>query len=43
MVFCFLTVRGQIEVADTSQVTSLGAFGVGNLGVYQFGSWYNKY
>ena len=38
MVFCFLTVRGQIEVTDTSQVTSLGALGVGNLGVYQFGT-----
>ena len=38
MIFCFLTIRGQIEVTDTSQVTSLGALGVGTLGVYQFGT-----
>ena len=38
MIFCFLTIRGQIEVADTSEVTSLGALGVGTLGVYQFGT-----
>ena len=38
MIFCFLTIRGQLEVTDTSQVTSLGALGVGTLGVYQFGT-----
>ena len=41
MIFCFVTVRGQLQESDTSEITSLGALGVGNLGIYEFGTWYN--
>ncbi len=38
MIFCFLTVRGQIQISGTTDVTSLGSLGVGTLGIYQFGT-----
>ncbi len=38
MIFCFVTVRGQLQESDTSEITSLGALGVGNLGIYEFGT-----
>ena len=36
MVFCTIQVRGQRQ-ANTSEVSSLGTLGVGDLGVYRFG------
>jgi hypothetical protein len=38
MVFCFLTVRGQLQDTASQEVTSLSALGVGNLGIYEFGT-----
>ena len=38
MIFCFLTIRGQIQISGTTDVTSLGSLGVGTLGIYQFGT-----
>ena len=35
--FCTITVRGQRQSTTTSEVSSLGSLGVGQLGVYQFG------
>ena len=37
MVFCFITIRGQIQAGETSSVSSLAALGVGELGIYEFG------
>ena len=37
MVFCTIQIRGQRQNTNTSEVSSLGALGVGQLGVYQFG------
>ena len=36
MVFCTIQVRGQRQ-ANTSEVSSLGTLGVGDLGIYRFG------
>ena len=38
MVFCFLTVRGQLQDTASQEVTSLSALGVGTLGIYEFGT-----
>ena len=37
MVFCTIQVRGQRQAAGTGEVTSLGALGIGRLGVHRFG------
>ena len=37
MVFCTIQIRGQRQNIDTSEVSSLGSLGVGQLGVYEFG------
>jgi len=37
MVFCTIQIRGQRQNTNTSEVSSLGSLGVGQLGVYQFG------
>jgi len=37
MVFCTIQIRGQRQNVDTSEVSSLGSLGVGQLGVYRFG------
>lgn len=37
MVFCTIQIRGQRQNVDTSEVSSLGSLGIGQLGVYQFG------
>ena len=37
-VFCTIQVRGQQITNTLSEVTSLGVMGVGELGVYEFGS-----
>ena len=37
MVFCTIQVRGQRQAAGTGEITSLGALGIGRLGVHQFG------
>ena len=38
MVFCFVTVRGQLQDTASQEITSLSALGVGNLGIYEFGT-----
>ena len=37
MVFCTIQIRGQRQNIDTSEVSSLGSLGVGQLGIYEFG------
>ena len=37
MVFCTIQVRGQRQASATGEVTSLGALGIGRLGIHQFG------
>ena len=37
MVFCTIQIRGQRQNTNTSEVSSLGSLGVGQLGVYRFG------
>jgi len=37
MVFCTIQIRGQRQNVDTSEVSSLGSLGVGQLGIYEFG------
>ncbi len=37
MVFCTIQVRGQRQAAGTGEVSSLGALGIGRLGVHRFG------
>ena len=37
MVFCTIQVRGQRQSSSTGEVTSLGALGIGKLGVYKYG------
>jgi len=36
-VFCSIQVRGQRQAAGTGEVTSLGALGIGRLGIHRFG------
>jgi len=37
MVFCTIQVRGQRQAGGTGEVTSLGALGIGRLGIHRFG------
>jgi hypothetical protein len=37
MVFCTIQVRGQRQASATGEITSLGALGIGRLGIHQFG------
>ena len=37
MVFCTIQVRGQRQAAGTGEVTSLGALGIGRLGIHRYG------
>ena len=37
MVFCTIQVRGQRQAAGTGEVSSLGALGIGRLGIHQYG------
>jgi hypothetical protein len=37
MVFCTIQVRGQRQASATGEVISLGALGIGRLGIHQFG------